>query len=76
MEKLAARPIYGTALALATFHLGGSETDACADWVERAIAERHPAIFFFLRAHAHDLRQSPRWPALARMLKLPEDNRA
>ena len=76
MEKLAARPTYGMPLALATFHLCCSEIDACADWTERAIAERHPAIFFFLRAHAHDLRRSPRWPALADLLKLPADNRA
>ena len=38
---------------------------------ERAIAERHPAIFSFLRVHALSLRTSPRWPTLARQLNLP-----
>ena len=43
-----------------------------ADWVEKAIEERQFAVFFFLRSHGQTLRASPRWPALARMLKLPE----
>jgi hypothetical protein len=28
-------------------------------------------VFFFLYAHADALRRSPRWPGLARLLKLP-----
>jgi serine/threonine-protein kinase len=71
LEKLGSATAYGTPLARATFHLFSGETDAAADWVERAIGERHPAVFFFLRAHAPDLLRSARWPALARLLKLP-----
>ena len=59
LEKLRPGRAYGTPLALATFHLACSEIEACADWTERAIAERHPAIFFFLRAHAHALLEEP-----------------
>jgi hypothetical protein len=70
LEALRPGRAYGAPLALATFHLACAEIEACADWTERAIAERHPAVFFFLRAHAHPLRQSPRWPALARQLNL------
>jgi serine/threonine-protein kinase len=58
-----------TALGLAIYYLLLSDIDACADWTERAIADRHPAIFFFL-THALALRQSHRWPALARMLNI------
>jgi serine/threonine-protein kinase len=70
LEKLRFGPTYGTPLALATFHLCCGDIDASADWTERAIAERHPAVFFFLQAHAQELRGSARWPALARLLKL------
>jgi tetratricopeptide (TPR) repeat protein len=70
LETLRPGRAYGTPLALATFHLACSEIEACADWTERVIAERHPALFFFLRAHAHALRKSPRWPTLARRLNL------
>jgi tetratricopeptide (TPR) repeat protein len=62
---------YGSALGLATFHMASAEIDESADWTEKAIAERHPAIFFFLRSHGRPLLQSPRWPALARLLSLP-----
>ena len=70
LEKIRSGRAYGTPLALATYHLACSEIEACADWTERVIAERHPAIFFFLRAHAQALLKSPRWPTLARQLNL------
>jgi serine/threonine-protein kinase len=72
IETLRPGRAYGTPLGLATFHLAYGDIDACADWTERAIAERHPAIFFFLRAHAHALRKSARWPTLARQLNLTD----
>jgi hypothetical protein len=56
-------------LGLAIYHLLCSDLDSCADWTERAIADRHPAIFYFL-AHAVALRQSRRWPRLAALLNL------
>ena len=56
----------------AVFHLVTGDVDRTADWVEKAIEERQFAVFFFLRSHGQTLRASPRWPALARMLKLPE----
>jgi serine/threonine-protein kinase len=71
LDTLKAADVYGASLALATYHLACSELEASADWTERAIEERHPAIFFFLYAHAHALRCSVRWPGLARALKLP-----
>ena len=71
IEALRSRPVYGTPMALAIFHLVGLEIDDAADWTEKVIAERHAAVFFFLCAHADALRHSPRWPALARLLNLP-----
>jgi tetratricopeptide (TPR) repeat protein len=72
LETLRPGRAYGTPLGLATFHLACSEIETCADWTERVIAERHPAIFFFLRAHAHALLESPRWPTLASQLNLTD----
>jgi hypothetical protein len=71
MAPLRSGALYGAPLAFATFHLYQSELDACADWVERGVAERHPALFFFLRSHAHALLASDRWPGLAKLLNLP-----
>jgi tetratricopeptide (TPR) repeat protein len=59
-------------LGVAIYHLLCSDIDACADWTERAIMDRHPAIFYFL-AHARALRQSHRWPRLATLLNLPSE---
>jgi hypothetical protein len=72
LQLLEADPAGPAALGLATFYLAGSDVDACADWTERAIAERHPAIFYFLHAHALTLRRSSRWPRLLQLLNLPE----
>jgi hypothetical protein len=47
------------------------ELDACADWVEKAIEYRQPAVFFFLYTTANRLQSTPRWPKLAEMMKLP-----
>jgi hypothetical protein len=41
------------------------------DWVEKGVAERHPALFVFLRSHARELLASQRWPRLANLLHLP-----
>ena len=56
----------------AVFHLLTGDIDGVADCVERAINERQFAVFFFLAAHGQVLRSSARWPALARMLNLPD----
>ena len=56
----------------AVFHLVTGDVDRMADWVEKAIEERQFAVFFFFRSHGQALRASPRWPAVARTLKLSE----
>jgi hypothetical protein len=75
MEPLHSRQVYGAPLAWATFHYYQAELDSCADWVERGIAERHPAMFFFLRCHAHALLASDRWQGLAKLLNLHHEFR-
>ena len=57
----------------ALFYLLTGDVDRMADWVEKAIEERQFAVFFFLRSQGQrTLRPTPRWPAVTRMLKLPE----
>lgn len=53
------------------YHLLCSEIDEAADWYEKMIAQRHPfAIIFAHVPVGRALRQSARWPKLARMMNL------
>jgi tetratricopeptide (TPR) repeat protein len=64
---------YGTPMALAVFHAMCGETDAAADWFERAIAQRDPSVVGYLRTPVMQiLRSSPRWPAIAKQMNLPD----
>jgi TolB-like protein/Tfp pilus assembly protein PilF len=64
---------YGVPMALAVFHAMCGETDAAADWIERAIAERDPSVVGYLRTPLmRILQSSPRWPALAKQMNLPD----
>jgi tetratricopeptide (TPR) repeat protein len=55
------------------YHLHCSEIDAAADWYERAIQERDPfAVVFAGIPYGKRLRESRRWPKLAKMMNLPE----
>ena len=62
-------PVFGRV----QYHLLCSEIDAAADWYEKAIQERDPFAVVFARApYGKILRESPRWPKLAKMMNLPE----
>jgi len=62
-------PMWGRIL----FHLLCSEIDAAADWYEKAIQQRDPFVVVFASApYGKGLRESPRWPRLAKMMNLPE----
>jgi tetratricopeptide (TPR) repeat protein len=62
------RPIFGRVL----YHLLCGDIDQAADWYERAINGRDPfAVVFADGPMGGVLRQSPRWPKLARMMNLP-----
>ena len=63
----------GVPLGFAIYHNVLLQFDKCADWLERAIEQRDPNV---LPATCGPNRQpliaAGRWPALARMLNLPE----
>ena len=60
-------------MALAVFHALCGDADQAADWFEKAIEQRDPAVVGYLRTPLmRILRSSPRWPALAKQMNLPE----
>jgi len=62
-----------SAHARAIFYLVCGDIDNAADSVEKSIEERDPDIMVLLNvAVSRPLRSSPRWPALARLMNLPE----
>jgi serine/threonine-protein kinase len=64
---------YGTPMALSVFHAMCGETEAAADWIERAIAQRDPSVVGYLRTPVMKiLRSSARWPVLAKQMNLPD----
>ena len=56
------------AVGWAAYHLARLETDQSAEWIEKAIEERDSGVPVLLPY----MRTSSRWPALAKMLNLPE----
>jgi eukaryotic-like serine/threonine-protein kinase len=75
VKKLSAESgdAYGTPMALAVFHAMCGETGAAADWFEKAIEQRDPSAVGYLRTPLMKaLQSSPRWPALAKQMNLPE----
>jgi TolB-like protein/Tfp pilus assembly protein PilF len=73
LEKLRPGGAYGAPRGLVIFHLLCGEVQRAADWAEKAIEERDPIMLVILRLPlGKALRSSPRWPALARMMNLPE----
>jgi serine/threonine-protein kinase len=62
----------GDPIGPAIYHLVRGDLEAVANWTEKAIELRQPAVLFFVNGHATALRSSSRWPALARLMNLPE----
>jgi TolB-like protein/predicted Ser/Thr protein kinase len=72
-EGLVQRLREAPAMAMVYYHLLCSEVDAAADSFEKAIEQRHPMLAPLLgHPITRPLRTSPRWPALMRMMNLPE----
>jgi len=59
----------GSPTGMAMFHAMCGKFDQAAAWTERAIEARYPLLVATLGPL---LRSTPRWPALARMMNLPE----
>ena len=63
----------GAATGLYFFHLISGNIGEAADWMKKAIGQHHPGVIsYVLCPMAKPLRESPRWPALAKMMNLPE----
>jgi TolB-like protein/tetratricopeptide (TPR) repeat protein len=71
LEKLTSGAAYGASTGLALFHAMCGELDRAAEWAERAIEERYPRLSAILGPH---LRPTPWWPALAKLMNLPESS--
>ena len=64
---------YGAPFGLFCYHFLRGDMEQAADWVEKAILQRDPALLYPVRLPLmKKLRQSPRWPTLAKMMNLPE----
>jgi TolB-like protein/Tfp pilus assembly protein PilF len=73
LEKLGDGQAYGAPLGFDNYYLLCSGIDLAADWVEKAIEQRDPALHAFLRfPYAKELLRGSRWPALAKMMNLPD----
>jgi len=69
LEGLRPGTAWGASTGMAIFHALCDEFDQAAEWVERAIEDRYPRL---VATFGPLLRSSRRWPALARMMNLPE----
>jgi serine/threonine protein kinase/tetratricopeptide (TPR) repeat protein len=73
LRKLGDGQAYGAPLAFVIFHLLCSQIDLAADWAEKAIEQRDAALTSYLQLpQLKELRRSSRWPALAKMMNLPD----
>jgi eukaryotic-like serine/threonine-protein kinase len=73
LETLGGGTAPGAPLGFIHYHLTCSEIEQAAGWAEKAIEQREPAIIYFLLLPLmKDLRRSSRWPALAKMMNLPQ----
>jgi serine/threonine-protein kinase len=73
LEKLGDGTPSGAALGFFYYYLVCSEIERAADWAEKVIEQREPALLFLLLLPlSKDLRRSSRWPALAQRMNLPE----
>ncbi len=73
LAKLGDGTAFGAPFGFVYYHLICSEIEQAADWAEKAMDQREPwVIFLLMLPHAKALRQSPHWPALAKMMNLPD----
>jgi hypothetical protein len=74
IEQLGDGQRYGAPIGRAICHALCDESDASAEWLEKATEQRDPRVLVFVRLATDRVwRASSRWPALARMMNLRED---
>jgi Flp pilus assembly protein TadD len=60
-------------MGMVLYHLGCSEVDTALDWMEKGLEQRDVLLLTFAQTDLmKPLRMSPRWPALAKRMNLPE----
>jgi hypothetical protein len=69
IEKLRSGNAYGATAGLAVFYALCGEFNQAAEWAEQAIDEQYGLLVHILGPL---LRSTPRWPALAKLMNLPE----
>ncbi|HEX5109665.1 MAG TPA: protein kinase [Vicinamibacterales bacterium] len=73
LQQLGDGQRYGAPIGHAIYHAICGESDAGAEWLEKAIEQRDPRVMVFLRlATGAVWRASSRWTALAKMMNLPD----
>jgi Tfp pilus assembly protein PilF len=72
IQKLMPGEAYGAPLGLYIFYLVCGEIERAADWIEKAIEQRHPLAAVYASVY---FRSSSRWPALVKLMNLPEEAR-
>jgi hypothetical protein len=72
VQKLMPGEAHGAPIGLCLFYWLCGETDKAADWLEKAIEHRYHNAAVFA---SMSFRSTSRWPALARLLNLPEEAR-
>jgi len=72
LQELGDGQAYGAPLGFAYYRLLCGEFDQAADWLEKAIEQRHfLAPVYLWSPLAKPVRESPRWPKLVKMMNLP-----
>ena len=64
---------YGAPAGLLCYYLIANELDQAAEWAKKSIEQRQPSILLYMRLPiAQELRRSSHWPALAKLMNLPD----
>jgi serine/threonine-protein kinase len=72
LGKLSDGGAYGAPIGFANCYLLNGEPERAADWIEKAIEERHPLVGLYLRSMlATALHHSSRWLALTKRMNFP-----
>jgi tetratricopeptide (TPR) repeat protein len=71
LQKLRQGDEHWSAVGFFCFHLACGEPDQTADWCEKLVEQRNPAVGAMLRC-VQTLYPSPRWAAVAKKMNLPE----
>ncbi len=69
IQELMPGDAYGAPMALAIFYFLCGEADRAAEWWEKVIEQRYPVAPIYASMF---LRSTSRWPALAKLMNLPE----